>query len=114
MIRSTASAKARKSICPSGVNGGTVVLKMPFMARDLEVKYEEIDSGALSAAAVLSGAAQLTSDDLMGIAPLAKQGKEFLMVYNLLDRMTMDLIVRKEVIERSGVDLKSDVKSRAK
>ena len=85
-----------------------------FKARDLEVKYEEIDSGALSAAAVLSGAAQLTSDDLMGIAPLAKQGKEFLMVYNLLDRMTMDLIVRKEVIERSGIDLKSDVKSRAK
>ena len=85
-----------------------------FKAHDLEVKYEEIDSGALSAAAVLSGAAQLTSDDLMGIAPLAKQGKEFLMVYNLLDRMTMDLIVRKEVIERSGIDLKSDVKSRAK
>jgi NitT/TauT family transport system substrate-binding protein len=85
-----------------------------FKARDLEVKYEEIDSGALSAAAVLSGAAQLTSDDLMGIAPLAKQGKEFLMVYNLLDRMTMDLVVRKEVIERSGIDLKSDVKTRAK
>ena len=85
-----------------------------FKSRDLEVKYDEIDSGALSAAAVLSGAAQLTSDDLMGIAPLAKQGKEFLMVYNLLDRMTMDLIVRKEVIERSGIDLKSDVKSRAK
>src|SRR5258705_3154689 len=61
-----------------------------FKARNLEVKYEEIDSGALSAAAVLSGAAQMTSDDLMGIAPLAKQGKEFLMVYNLLDRMTMD------------------------
>jgi NitT/TauT family transport system substrate-binding protein len=37
-----------------------------------------------------------------------------MMVYNLLDRMTMDLIVRKEVIERSGVDLKSDVKTRAK
>lgn len=85
-----------------------------FKAHDLEVKYEEIDSGALSAAAVLSGAAQVTSDDLMGIAPLAKQGKEFMMIYNLLDRMTMDLIVRKEVIERSGIDLKSDVKDRAK
>jgi len=85
-----------------------------FKARNLEVKYEEIDSGALSAAAVLSGAAQMTSDDLMGIAPLAKQGKEFLMVYNLLDRMTMDMIVRKEVIERSGIDLKADPKTRAK
>jgi ABC-type nitrate/sulfonate/bicarbonate transport system substrate-binding protein len=85
-----------------------------FKARDLEVKYEEIDSGALSSAAVLSGAAQMTSDDLMGIAPLAMQGKEFMMVYNLLDRMTMDLVVRKEVIEKSGIDLNSDVKSRAR
>lgn len=86
-----------------------------FAKRNLEVKYEEIDSGALSAAAVLSGAAQMTSDDLMGIAPLAKQGKEFLMIYNLLDRLTMDMIVRKEVVERSGIDLKkADAKTRAK
>jgi ABC-type nitrate/sulfonate/bicarbonate transport system substrate-binding protein len=85
-----------------------------FKARNLEVKYEEIESGALSAAAVLSGAAQMTSDDLMGVAPLAKQGKDFLMVYNLLDRLTMDMIVRKEVIERAGLDLKADAKTRAK
>jgi NitT/TauT family transport system substrate-binding protein len=85
-----------------------------FKSRNLEVNYEEIDSGALSAAAVLSGAAQMTSDDLMGIAPLAKQGKEFLMIYNLLDRMTMDMIVRKDVVARSGIDLTSDAKTRAK
>jgi len=85
-----------------------------FKARGLEVKYEEIDSGALSTAALLSGAANMTSDDLMGIAPLAKQGKEFMMIYNLLDRMTMDFVVRKEFIEKSGIDPKSDVMSRIK
>ena len=52
-----------------------------FKARDLEVEYKEIDSGALSSAALLSGSAQVTSDDLMGIAPLAKQGKHFMMVW---------------------------------
>ena len=81
-----------------------------FKAHDLEVTYQEIDSGALSSAAVLSGAAQMTSDDLMGIAPLAEQGKQFLMIYNLLDRMTMDFVVRKEAIANSGIDPKSDCK----
>ena len=75
-----------------------------FKARDLEVEYKEIDSGALSSAALLSGSAQVTSDDLMGIAPLAKQGKHFMMVYNLLDRMTMDLVVRNEALKRAGYD----------
>src|SRR5579883_2967922 len=73
-----------------------------FKSHDLEVTYEEIDSGALSAAAILSGAAQMTSDDLMGVAPLAKQGKEFLMIYNLLDRMTMDMVVRKDALAKAG------------
>ena len=85
-----------------------------FKARGLDVTYEEIDSGALSAAAILSGAAQMTSDDLMGVAPLAKQGKEFLMVYNLLDRMTMDFIVRKDALAKVGFDPDADVKTRAK
>jgi len=85
-----------------------------FKARNLEVTYQEIDSGALSSAAVLSGAAQMTSDDLMGIAPLAEQGKQFLMIYNLLDRMTMDFVVRKDAIAKSGIDPNSDLKSRLK
>lgn len=75
-----------------------------FKARNLEVTYDEIDSGALSSAALLSGSAQITSDDLMGIAPLVKQGKHFMMVYNLLDRMTMDLVVRNDALKRAGYD----------
>jgi len=85
-----------------------------FKARDLEVTYKEIDSGALSSAALLSGAAQITSDDLMGIAPLAKQGKHFLMVYNLLDRMTMDMVVRNDALKRAGYDPKAPVEQRGK
>ena len=40
----------------------------------------------------------------MGIAPLAKQGKEFMMVYNLIDRMTMNLVVRNDALEKAGYD----------
>ena len=85
-----------------------------FKAHDLEVTYSEIDSGALSPAVILSGEAQVTSDDILGIAPLAKQGKEFMMIYNLMDRMTMNLIVRKEVLARSNIDLKAPIAERAK
>ena len=85
-----------------------------FKSRDLDLSYEEIDSGALSPAVILSGHAQITSDDILGIAPLAKQGKEFMMIYNLMDRMTMDLIVRKEVIARSSFDPKAPISQRAK
>jgi NitT/TauT family transport system substrate-binding protein len=84
-----------------------------FKERNLEVIYKEIQSGALSSAALLSGEAQMTNDDLTGVAPLAKEGK-LLMVYNLLDRMTMDMVVRKEAIEKSGISLNSDVKTRLK
>ncbi|HEV8464149.1 MAG TPA: ABC transporter substrate-binding protein [Pseudolabrys sp.] len=85
-----------------------------FKARDLEVTYKEIDSGALSSAALLSGSAQITSDDLMGIAPLAKQGKHFMMVYNLLDRMTMDMIVRNDALQRAGYDPNTPAQQRGK
>jgi ABC-type nitrate/sulfonate/bicarbonate transport system substrate-binding protein len=73
-----------------------------FKAHDLEVTYKSIDSGALSSAALISGSAQVTSSDLMGIAPLEKQGKHFMMIYNLLDRMTMDMVVRKDALKRAG------------
>ena len=85
-----------------------------FKSRNLEVTYKEIQSGALSSAALISGAAQITSDDLMGIAPLEKQGKHFMMVYNLLDRMTMDLVVRNDALKRAGYDPKTPPQDRAK
>jgi ABC-type nitrate/sulfonate/bicarbonate transport system substrate-binding protein len=43
-----------------------------------------------------------------------KQGKQFMMVYNLLDRMTMDMIVRKDVLARIGADLTGPAKDRGK
>jgi len=83
-----------------------------FKARGLDVNYNEIDSGALSAAAILSGAAQMTSGDLMGVAPLQMQGKQFSWS-NLLDRMTMDFVVRKDALAKANFDPNAEVKTRA-
>lgn len=85
-----------------------------FKANGVEVTYQELESGALSPAALLSGQAHITSDEILGIAPLAKQGKEFFMVYNLMDRMTMNLVVRKDALQKAGYDPKASVAQKAK
>jgi NitT/TauT family transport system substrate-binding protein len=85
-----------------------------FKANGVEVTYQELESGALSPAAILSGQAHVTSDEILGIAPLAKQGKEFMMIYNLMDRMTMNLVVRSDVLQKAGFDPKASVKDKAK
>lgn len=85
-----------------------------FKKNGVEVTYQELESGALSPAAILSGQAHVTSDEILGIAPLAKQGKEFMMVYNLMDRMTMNLVVRNEALQKAGYDPKASVQDKAK
>lgn len=85
-----------------------------FRKNGVEVTYQELESGALSPAALLSGQAHVTSDEILGIAPLAKQGKEFMMVYNLMDRMTMNLVVRNEALQKAGYDPKASVEGKAK
>jgi NitT/TauT family transport system substrate-binding protein len=85
-----------------------------FKANGVEVTYQELESGALSPAAILSGHAHVTSDEILGIAPLAKQGKEFMMVYNLMDRMTMNLVVRNDVLQKAGFNPNAPAKEKAK
>jgi NitT/TauT family transport system substrate-binding protein len=85
-----------------------------FRKNGVEVTYQELESGALSPAAILSGQAHVTSDEILTIAPLAKQGREFMMVYNLMDRMTMNLVVRNDALKKAGYDPKAPVKDRAK
>ena len=85
-----------------------------FKAHGLDVNYQELESGALTPAVLLSGGADIVNDDLLGVAPLAEQGKDLFMVYNLLDRMTMDMIVRNDVLARVGYDASLSPKDRAK
>jgi NitT/TauT family transport system substrate-binding protein len=85
-----------------------------FKARGVDFTFTEIDSGALGMAAVLSGDAQISDLDVLGVAQVKKQGKSPLMIYNLVDRVTLDLVVRNEALKKTGVDVKAPVLERAK
>lgn len=85
-----------------------------FKARDVDFTFTEIDNGALGMAAVLSGDAQISDLDPLGVAQVKKEGKSPLMIYNLVDRVTLDLVMRNEALKKTGVDVKAPVLERAK
>ena len=65
-----------------------------FTQEGVDFTFTELDSGALGAAAVISGNAQISDLDPLGVARLQQEGKPLLLVYNLVGRVTLDLIVR--------------------
>jgi NitT/TauT family transport system substrate-binding protein len=74
-----------------------------FAQEGVDFTFTELDSGALGAAAVISGNAQISDLDPIGIARLQQEGKPVLLVYNLVGRVTLDLIVRTLVAQRLGL-----------
>jgi NitT/TauT family transport system substrate-binding protein len=74
-----------------------------FAQEGVDFTFTELDSGALGAAAVISGNAQISDLDPLGIARLQQEGKPMLLVYNLVGRVTLDLIVRTAVAQRLGL-----------
>jgi ABC-type nitrate/sulfonate/bicarbonate transport system substrate-binding protein len=79
-------------------------LEQGFFAQEgVDYAFQEISSGALGPATVVSGQAQVSDTDPVGIADLQKEGKSLISFYNLVRRVTLDLIVRNEVIRRTGI-----------
>lgn len=74
-----------------------------FTQEGVDFTFTELDSGALGAAAVISGNAQISDLDPLGVARLQQEGKPLLLVYNLVGRVTLDLIVRTPVAQRLGL-----------
>jgi NitT/TauT family transport system substrate-binding protein len=85
-----------------------------FKEHGVDFSFTEIDSGALGMAAVLSGDAQISDDDVVDMAEVKQQGKSPLMIYNLVDRVTLDLIIRNDVLKKTGIDVKAPVLDRAR
>ncbi|PYM53147.1 MAG: hypothetical protein DMD79_26935 [Candidatus Rokuibacteriota bacterium] len=83
-------------------------MAVPFVAKaqgffernGLDWEYVEIDSGKLGVAALLSGNAQFTDFGLDDVAGLQKEGKDPILVYSMVNALTMDLVVRNDVLER--------------
>jgi ABC-type nitrate/sulfonate/bicarbonate transport system substrate-binding protein len=92
-----------------------VAKKQGFFERNgLDWEYMEIDSGKLGAAALLSGNAQFTDFAVDDTAALQKQGKDPILIYSMVNSLTMDLVVRNDVLERMKVTPRSPLEARLK
>ena len=71
-----------------------------FLKNGVDWEYVEIDSGKLGVAALLSGNAQFTDLGVDDIAALQKEGKDPILVYSMVNSLTMDIVIRNDVAER--------------
>lgn len=83
-----------------------------FAQEGIDFTFTEIDSGALGPAAVVSGNAQISDLDPLGVARLQQEGKQLLLFYNLVERVTLDLVVRTPVLQKLGVTRESPLAAR--
>ena len=74
-----------------------------FRDEGLDFEYVEVDSGLLGVAAVVSGDAHIADMGVNDVANLHRQGRELVLVYQLVRRMTMDLIFGRKVADRLGL-----------
>jgi NitT/TauT family transport system substrate-binding protein len=90
-----------------------IAMEKGFFAEEgVDFSFTEISSGALGPATVISGEAQISDTDPLAAADLLKEGKSTLMFYNLVKRVTLDLIIRNEVIQKTGVSRFSSLQRR--
>jgi ABC-type nitrate/sulfonate/bicarbonate transport system substrate-binding protein len=86
-------------------------MAVPFIAKaqgffdknGLDWEYVEIDSGKLGVAALLSGNAQFTDFGVDDVAGLQKEGKDPVLVYSMVNSLTMDMVMRNDVMEKQGL-----------
>ena len=83
-----------------------------FAQEGIDFTFTEIDSGALGAAAVISGNAQISDLDPLGVARLQQEGKSLLLFYNLVGRVTLDLIMRTPVAQKLGLTAETPLPAR--
>ncbi len=115
--RSTgASASEAQALVKVKQAGFKVIdLAVPFVAKyegffernGLDWEYVEIDSGKLGVAALLSGNAQFTDFAVDDTAALQTEGKGPILVYSMVNSLTMDMVVRNDVLERLKVTPRS-------
>jgi ABC-type nitrate/sulfonate/bicarbonate transport system substrate-binding protein len=69
-----------------------------FLSQEgIDLELNEVDSGALGIAALISGQVQFFDADPFQAVQLRRQGRQILFVYNLTKRVTLDLVMHPEV-----------------
>src|SRR5262245_38803611 len=104
----TPAAEAQGLVKVKQAGFKVIDLAVPFVAKKqgfferngLDWEYMEVDSGKLGAAALLSGNAQFTDFAVDDTAALQKQGKDPILIYSMVNSLTMDMVVRNDVLER--------------
>ena len=115
---SGALAQARHKLTQAGFRvlymaPAFIALEKGFFAQEgVDFTFTELDSGALGAAAVISGNAQISDLDPLGVARLQQEGKPIVLFYNLVGRVTLDLIVRTPVAQRLGLTAETPLPAR--
>ncbi len=83
-----------------------------FKDEGLNMRFVEIDSGALGVGAVSSGLAQFVDLGVSDVMDLQAAGKDAVLVYSMINSLTMDLVVSNKVLEATGVDRSSPLADR--
>lgn len=84
-----------------------------FRKHGLEVEIVEVEAGTDSVAALVSGNAQFADIGLDDLANLAGEGEEGLvMTHNILNRVTLTLVMRADVARQRGVTRQSPLQQR--
>jgi NitT/TauT family transport system substrate-binding protein len=90
-----------------------VAINMGFFREEgIDFSFTEIQSGALGPASVLSGNAQVSDTDPVTVARLQAQGQHVMFVYNLVNRVTVELVMRTEVAQRKHISRSSPLPDR--
>jgi NitT/TauT family transport system substrate-binding protein len=83
-----------------------------FEKHGLDFTLNEIESGKLGVAALLSGDAQFVDLGIDDVVNLRKEGRDIRLFYNLERPLTMDFVMRKQVADSKGVSLTSPLDER--
>jgi len=83
-----------------------------FEDEGLNFEFVEIASGALGAAALISGDAHFVDLGIDDVANLQSQGKDIVFIYNVENGLSMNLVVRNDVLARAGVTADSPIEAR--
>lgn len=79
----------------------------------LSVEVVELESGQAGTSAVVSGSAQFADIGLDDLAILSSEGEDSLqMVYNLVNRVTLSLVMDAEIASEKGVSEDSSIEER--
>lgn len=85
-----------------------------FKDEGIVIDFTPVDSGRLSTSALVAGQVQVTDLGLTDLVDLQSQGKDPIIVYNLANNLTMNLVVNNTALKKMGVTRASPLVEREK